>query len=809
MPLSPEQRQAMTERLQLLQREESAQPTQLAPEQRQVLEQRLMLLQGEEQAENAKLGTPATLTEQLQTAPRSLAEGISGGLSEPVISALQAPVLSGGAAYLNAREQGADFMTALQQGFSAATDPEELQEAIAFDVERRKQLKAQMPVADIGAQIAGAVTPVSVASKAYGLAAKGVGAIPKLGQAAGYIPNIIKGGLIAAGGAAPTVATSELSKLTSESAAGNQDFAEGLTGLPGKVYEGTKEAAKFGAAIPAATGAVSGLYKGSKKALQFLGGVSEKNINKYLDDFENIRKAPTKDELTHQIEKSALKIENEFKAAKLKKSEAESLFKQLKKEAQDAFADKKINLKGQIKDLENKGAHLFQGKLEKIKETASPIEITGKIQDSIGKIKKKVIDGSNNATDLLDKIGGTVKKRRILRAITDQQNKLKVSGVTVGATREQAIAKLKKLKGQIDKFGDDINLPDLKGIIRSLDDDVKYLLEQNQFSDAFNGAAAKSRSAINNILRKQAEGSGYNEAMDAVAKNAKLLEAANKSFGDASKTERILKRIGASGNRKEKDILKQIGDEVGIDFSGAVKKAEAAKRKVLTQIGREKIRQEVPQYLEAERLRGKVSQLSRPATRRAALESVTKKAQTKIDEATKALDDANKKFQQVQSLSRIGGSKKALETALSSSRDSSLDVFRRLSKLSDEDFVKTIDRIKTSEAFKKGARNGSRNVNLFGALGGLIGSTIGGGLGLGTVGGISTGALIGGYVDDFGPVVTKKILDGVIKMGAAPTIKKIRDLNIPPEAKQRVIDQFINYQTVIKKKRKDVMEKKQ
>ena len=93
----------------------------------------------------AQLASPeqGDTLEDVGTFGRSALSGATLGVSEPIISAVQAPFLTGASAFANSREAGEDFFTALKKGVQSATSLEDLTSAIIFDVSERERLKKE------------------------------------------------------------------------------------------------------------------------------------------------------------------------------------------------------------------------------------------------------------------------------------------------------------------------------------------------------------------------------------------------------------------------------------------------------------------------------------------------------------------------------------------------------------------------------------------------------------------------------------------------------------------------------------------
>ena len=110
---------------------------------------------------------------------------------------------------------------------------------------------------------------------------------------------------------------------------------------------------------------------------------------------------------------------------------------------------------------------------------------------------------------------------------------------------------------------------------------------------------------------------------------------------------------------------------------------------------------------------------------------------------------------------------------------------KELSELADKDFEDMVGAWADASAFERGAFNGSRNVNLWTVLGHIA---VGGILGGGPVG-MAAGAVMGGMMDVYGPAVTKKILDQVIKAKQLNEAA-IRKFDLPENVKADLLRGF-------------------
>lgn len=212
-------------------------------------------------AENvpAELG-PSGL-EQIETAGRSLLEGVSAGFSEPVVSGVNA-VLG------NLIDSGFEAES-LKDFLSKSIDTARIESEFKRDVERRKGLEKALPGTAIAAEVAGALAPISAPAKI----AKGAGAALKGIEKIPLVAPIIKG---AAEAGVATLAAEEL-KQAAQKPAGF--IEEGAAPAPS---ESAATAAKFGAALGTLPVIGRAAKYAAPRVLSAFGGVSPKVISDYL-----------------------------------------------------------------------------------------------------------------------------------------------------------------------------------------------------------------------------------------------------------------------------------------------------------------------------------------------------------------------------------------------------------------------------------------------------------------------------------------------------------------------------------------------
>lgn len=284
------------------------------------MEDELARLEAEEAADQAKSAGPG-VAEKVETAGRSVLEGITAGASEPAISGVNA-VLG------NLIESGFDA-DSLKDFFSKSIDSSRISSEYQKDVARRKGLEKELPGYAIGGEVIGAMAPFGVPAKigkAAAGAVKGLAKVPAVGS-------------ILAGGAEAAIsgAASEAAKQAVQVPTGVMESGEG----PG-IGQVATSGAKIGAglsAIPVLGKAIGAVVPGVMSAF---GGVSPKVISEYLK-----REAPlepvTSERLQEAVTIAAQNVQDSLKTLRSTTADdlvtaVQALKENVIQGSQDAFA---------------------------------------------------------------------------------------------------------------------------------------------------------------------------------------------------------------------------------------------------------------------------------------------------------------------------------------------------------------------------------------------------------------------------------------------------------------------------------------
>ena len=555
-----------------------------------------------------------------------------------------------------------------------------------------------------------------------------------------------------------------------------------------KRFEQAKTGALFGGTIGGATELIKPIVKLGKflgkKALNVFTRVDDEVIDTYVQNFERLnnlsKKADTAEginrlstikEIEKEIETFVAKLKNDVDNARLTKDEAITLLK-------DAKFDSSLKLSAAKRSLD----FAFDGKLRSLEKSASLGDVAEDIQSGIGDLKNKVIGGSRAASDILAQNPEvTISTESIIRGMNKIASGLKVRGKVVGDSRSRAIRKIARKIEEFKQFGDDITAPELKQIIKTLDEDIELLVNRNEFLTAAQGADAKIRFQLSETIKDLFP--EYKEAMVGVAKDTALLSNLNKNFKNVDSTLSKLRNITSPTNRTKKQLIEQLGDSIGVDYRDAISKTSKLKKLLASKEGKFSIKSKLDEFKEVERL-----------------EKVRAKPDSSaVTIAKKRLIIAEKKFKVVKSLEKDprASVQAFIATQGKNQVQRNRKLFESLSKLSERDFVSAIEDVGILSKFKHDITRGSANINLWGAMTvGLATATTGGGV----PAALLIGPLFGVIIDRFGPRLAKKIIDTAIKIKGLPTALKIDKITNNPTVRDFLKDELIKLGSIKRSK---------
>lgn len=758
--------------------------------------------------ENQSSPSDPGLLSKIETGARSALEGATLGISEPAISGINALLSQAQDAYFDPNE---------------SFDLEGIKEEYGKDVERRRALEAALPGVSIASEVAGALTPLGplgIGSKvAKGLGSIGAGAIKsapfvKGALEAGPVARTLAKGAIGAGEGVGAAVGSEGVRQLIERPTGFIRHEDDVASPTDPTLVGISAALGASPTVFGAGAKLAGMA--GRKLLSTAGGVSEGVIKKYIVDPAVFKKAKTITEIKDEVDRVIQNLRDDVASGERTVEEVKELHRTAKEglrdamqEAQHELRQNKFDVKMALKEANANLDDAYKVATEPIIKAKAPTRLADDVLDSVSELKRKVTEGSQNAYKVLERQPGKLSIAGLDKEAEGIQNSLKIGSgkesQVIGETAQQAFNKIEEFRTRIKSLPENISYPDAKKLIQQLDKDIKWITTSGGFSDDASNAFLQIRRAVDERLKDIPE---YASVMQGVAEDTNLLKEAGRLFGKRENALAKLARIDSEPMVKNREILAQLGQKTGKDFETPLAEYMKSRQIAKDPAALLKIKEGLPEYIEAAKAGEKLSRVSDPSFNREAIESVLKSSPEAM-----ALGDVEKKL--ATSTALLEGSRTKLEPFARISPATSENLVRSvlneksveirrmmksLSQVGETDFVKMIEDLKVAQSFDKEFRQGSRNVNLW-ALMGVFAST------LGATGDLPTaliaagaGAGFGSMVDRYGPKMTQKILDGYTKIIGMPTVQKIDQAfqGIPPEIRARLKSDLVRSVSIMR-----------
>lgn len=510
-----------------------------------------------------------------ETQSRSALEGFSLGMSEPVVSGINAFTHN----LIKAGENPKDVASFLANAFS----PEKISAEYQADVERRRQLKASMPISSAVAEMAGAILPAgltSLAAKpivAAGTAASEAIAASELGKRAAAIPGagIIGRAAEAAAIGAGIAGTQYGTQKAIEEAAG---FAK-----PGELPP-VSQAMAIGAALP---GAASAAIEAGPAIAKGAGSAGLKLMSGYTGVPEDVLRGYLKDpDMARAMIKEALLPEGMGRVTPRQAIEEKVTQAMQPIRAQYAQTEKAaVETAALAKEAESKVAPAL----------AQEIINAGK------ELKSKLISESEKSLEILRQQPGGADLSQVIPDVLEQRKSLlRPEYIQEGDAPPKLVYRpanepAKKAVGLLDKWSnkfvkrfpdqENIRFSDLKVFLKDLDSEIRALEE----SQSVTGFPSESIATLRNFRRSiDAPLKGavpeYRAQMEQnVAPLTQLASDLNEKLlpkGQVANQAFISKVSGLKPlETSEMDMLSRLGTETGRDFVSVIQ-ARAAKRPV-------------------------------------------------------------------------------------------------------------------------------------------------------------------------------------------------------------------------------------
>jgi hypothetical protein len=741
-----------------------------------------------------------SFAEKIETGGRSAVEGITGGLSEPVFSGINAVVG-------NLIDAGFDAES-IGEFAKQAVSKEAIKQEYEKDISRRRRLEAELPEVALPAEIGGAVLG--------GLASGGLSAAGKLGTAGKVLTAAPRAVEAVAGAAAAKVPTAIGQALVRGAvSAGGAEAAKGAAQVPTGVM--TPEeldiagAAKFGGVLGGGAQAlVSGIKaapSGAKKILSALGGVNEGAIDKYLKDPGALVRAKSpeaiKDIIDGQVDELAKAVETGEVSAKQAQTALDAAKGALREEVSkrsNEFNAAKFNARETLAKAQTK----FNEAVKLSKQSTEAAMTGGKtaLRDdavqAVTDLKEKVVQGSKKSYEILLKSGKSVEAKPAIAAAEEALDELKVQGKAPKAgASAAAYAKIESYIDDLKQYKGPLSASDAKKKIQQLDQDWRAATDAGEFTDSEQRALRSIRRAFDEQLKSVPE---YAKVMEEVSADTDLLSRANKLFGSAERASPKIARIELAARDLDRNTLFELGARTGKAFEKQVEAIQAGSKMVAPGAA-EAALAVGPEGMALRKAEMQMARMKRPGAAQEALGKVetgspqamaVMKAQQRVAQTQQVVKAAQEKIKEIGPFARPLSNISAIRTAVSGKNPEYIKFLQNLTQLSGEDFVQMINDLKLAEQFQKEFRIGSRNVNMWG---------LGAGAAVYALTGDPTSSLViaglgggfGGMVDRFGPRMTQKVLDGYLKVQGMPTVQKLEAAfaGLPTEVINQVKNDFV------------------
>lgn len=575
----------------------------------------------------------------------------------------------------------------------------------------------------------------------------------------------------------------------------------------------------------------------AKHAISVGLGPRKYAIDEYLENAPRINKAPTMVGLKDKLDARAKQIVDAVAAKQMTYEEAQLALRDLKKDMGfnetthgNQFSSNRAEAKAALDKAEAEVQHAHEQVMADHENQFHPQNLDGRVVQSIGQLKQKLISSSEAATQVLADSGSEISTKGLADIVQKEIDALNIKGKVknedfafggdrtrtvsappVGGSAEATKTKLEALKSKLDTLPDTIAGEEAKKLIQQLDHDVVYNRKPGDFSPVYDSTVKSVRKQVDNNIKFTDDGAktAYAKAMEPVAETAKTLEAVNDTFnnGDLQATRSKLSNIHEDVNKPTREVLKKLGQETGNpDFDQVVENYGVSQKILKDPSAQNAIRESLPEYEKyQDRSTNFASEFGGSGSGKSAdvqrynyiqdkmAEDYAKRAQLEADLASKKADysQADQEASRYSGITTDTSEKKILEyMQAGGDPQRKIEQRRKFEELSpgmgvDEegrDFQQQMNDRQVLNEFQRGNVNGSRNVNLYKSIGSGVGGVVGTGIGtfspmlgpytpiVGSAVGGAAGAMTGAVVDKYGPQMAKGVLDAYMTPIVRPVV---------------------------------------
>lgn len=514
------------------------------------------------------------------------------------------------------------------------------------------------------------------------------------------------------------------------------------------------------------------------KAAEIFGGVSQEDQKAYMANREAVNSVPNYDEILESASKQVSDIFDNHAEAKISAQDANDSFKAVESSMKAQFKDSGVEASRanqMAKDaMKSASDDLYENLQSKALDDA-PQEIVAAAKQH----KQNVLDLSDEAGKVLDSSSESIPTKPFFDKIESEKESLLKLGTPEARGRAQ------KLQDYADGFKEKIEAPEQIGPSSkyalgepglknaSLDqyptsfsprearDFVKGLRLNSDYSGSpltFDGELSKNYKQISRTLDQSIKDAvpEYRAAMEKTAPATKLLsQLEDHGFGDVDKTRATINSMrNPEKYKKNIGVLKQLEESTGTSLLHNVEPYvnDSLSGKILESLPQSK------KAIQADKLEKYLK--SPEALKRLESDVKASPEYAHAQQMNAQLESAISEKESINgnTPSNIQG---RINSVLSGRSQYASEVLEKLAKINDKSLPETLQYLRIANVFKKGATNGSRNVNLYGAtIGGMAGFLSGDSHD--AMFGAGLGAGVGGAVDKYGPQVVKKMLDSFV-----------------------------------------------
>ena len=538
-----------------------------------------------------------------------------------------------------------------------------------------------------------------------------------------------------------------------------QNTTSGMDSITQPIVEGAKQAAWQAGAEVLNPVVGKALSWGGKKVLSSLGGVNPAVIDEYLQNADRINSSQTVDQLKEVSDKFVGNLSSDLENKKLTLDQAQDAFSALGSDLKDKYRSAGYD----ARDAVSAATQALQDSHQNaIQSTAQDIV------DTIGQLRKQVVQGSSESFDILGQSGQSIPVAPIKGKVTNLINDLKIAGKTpIGDDATAAANQLQTIRDALNQFPKQLPASEAKKMVQQLQQSTTYGQGPGTFSQSGDKALKDISSYLGDTLKSNIP--AYADKMLGVSADTGLLKNVS-DFQDPGAAAGLLSRINNPTQIERKDAITQLGNKFGKNFLQATDKSSLPEAGLL---------QKAQNNLDAFRP-DKVSSAISDTLSNSPEAANLQQAQQGVNQAQDALDP-------FKSLApNVAGQTQAQQKLLQLAKGKNIELdkmFDQLGKMTDTDFVQSMHDQNVLAAFQKGATNGSRNVFFGSVLGFLLHGPMG----------AAAGAGAGRVADQYGPALTKQVLDGAMSLSKNPTMSKLMSLSLPPDVKDRMKVGFENW----------------